>query len=68
MGSKMYEFRVDGHLPEQEREAFADLSVEEVPAGLVLRGEVIDESHLHGIIARFRMHGLIIVSARPVHE
>ncbi|MHA6615902.1 hypothetical protein [Pseudonocardia sp. DLS-67] len=68
MGSKMYEFRVDGRLPEQEREAFADLSVEEVPAGLVLRGEVIDESHLHGIIARFRTHGLIIVSALPVHE
>lgn len=68
MTSKMYEFRVDGRLPEQEREAFAELSVEEVPAGLVLRGEVIDESHLHGIIARFRTHGLIIVSAQPVHE
>jgi hypothetical protein len=68
MTSKMYEFRVDGRLPEQEREAFADLSVEEVPAGLVLRGEVIDESHLHGIIARFRAYGLIIVSAQPVRE
>jgi hypothetical protein len=68
MTSKMYEFRVDGNLPEQEREAFADLHVEVVPAGLVLRGEVIDESHLHGIIARFRAHGLIIVSARPVRE
>lgn len=68
MTSKTYEFRVDGHLPEREREAFADLDVEVVPAGLVLRGEVIDDSHLHGIIARFRTHGLIIVSARPVHE
>lgn len=68
MTSKMYEFRVDGRLAEPECDAFDDLSVEEVPAGLVLRGEVIDESHLHGIIARFRTHGLIIVSARPVHE
>jgi len=68
MTSKVYEFRVDGLLPEHEREEFADLQVEEVPAGLILRGEVIDESHLHGIIARFRAHGLVIVSALPVQE
>jgi hypothetical protein len=68
MTSKVYEFRVDGRLPDCEREEFADLSLEEVPAGLILRGEVLDESHLHGIIARFRAHGLIIVSAQPVGE
>ena len=68
MASKMYEFRVDGRLPEQEREMFADLHVEEVPAGLVLRGEVIDESHLHGIIAQLGAYGLTIVSAEPVRE
>ncbi|HLU58094.1 MAG TPA: hypothetical protein VKZ81_21750 [Pseudonocardia sp.] len=68
MTPKMYEFRVDGCLPEQERDAFADLSVEEVPAGLVLRGEVIDESHLHGIIARFRFLGLTVVWAEPIRE
>jgi hypothetical protein len=68
MTSKMYEFRVDGRLPEQEREAFADMRIEEVPAGLILRGEVIDESHLHGIIARFGTLGLSIVSAQPVRD
>jgi len=68
MSSKVYEFRVAGRLPEQEREAFADLDVEEVPAGLVFRGEIIDESHLHGIMARFQVHGLDIVWAQPVHE
>jgi hypothetical protein len=68
MTSKTYEFRVDGRLPEQERETFADLRIEEVPAGLILRGEVIDESHLFGIIARFETLGLTIVSAAPVRD
>ena len=63
-----YEFRVEGRLPEQCHEEFADLHVDVVPAGLVLRGEVVDESHLHGIIARFRVHGLVVVSAQPLRE
>jgi hypothetical protein len=68
MTSKMYEFRVVGRLPEQDREAFADMRIEEVSAGLILRGEVIDASHLHGIIARFRALGLSIVSAQPTGD
>lgn len=63
-----YEFRVEGCLPEEGHEAFADLDVDVVPAGLVLRGEVVDESHLHGIIALFRVHGLVVVSACPLRE
>jgi hypothetical protein len=63
-----YEFRVDGCLPEHERDAFADLRIEEVPAGLVLRGEVTDGSHLNGILARFEALGLRIVSAEPVRR
>lgn len=68
MTSKTYEFRVDGRLPLEEQETFADLRIEEVPAGLILRGEVIDESHLYGIIARFEILGLTIVSAAPVRD
>jgi hypothetical protein len=68
MDSRIYEFRVDGRLPEQELEAFCDLRVEQVPPGLILRGLVVDESHLHAIIARFRTLGLRIVSAQPVRE
>jgi hypothetical protein len=68
MTSRTYEFRVDGRLPAEERETFADLRIEEVPAGLILRGEVVDESHLYGIIARFETLGLAIVSAAPVRD
>ena len=68
MTSKMYEFRVDGRLPAQELEMFGDMRVEEVPPGLILRGEVIDECHLYAIIVRFRALGLRIVSAQPVRR
>ena len=68
MASRTYEFRVDGQLSRQELEAFGDMRVEEVPPGLILRGEVIDESHLHSIIRLFRTVGLRIVSAEPVRD
>lgn len=66
MDPTVYEFRVDGRLPEHSREAFCSMLVEEVPAGLVLRGEVIDEPHLLGIIDQLRVLGLSLVSVRPV--
>jgi hypothetical protein len=61
-----YEFRVDGRLSDQVREAFCDMSIEELPAGARLSGDVTDESHLLGIIAQFRSLGLIVVSAHQV--
>lgn len=64
--STVYRFRVDGELPEDGRETFCDMLVVEVPPGLVLYGAVIDESHLHGILAQFRTLGLAVVSAQPV--
>jgi hypothetical protein len=61
-----YEFRVDGRLSDQVREAFCDMSIEELPAGARLYGDVTDESHLLGIIAQFRSLGLTVVSAHQV--
>ena len=62
----LYEFRVDGRLTDQAREAFCDMRIEEGPGGAILSGEVIDESHLLGIMAQCRTLGLIVVSARRV--
>jgi len=64
--SVIYEFRVDGRPPENSSEALCGLLVEEVPAGLVLRGAVIDEPQLLGIINQLRVLGLSLVSAHPV--
>jgi hypothetical protein len=64
--SRLYEFRVDGWLTEQAREAFCDMHIEETAAGATLSGEVIDESHLLGVVAQCRTLGLVVVSARRV--
>jgi hypothetical protein len=64
--STMYEFRVDGRLPEHGGEILVDMQIEEIPPGLLLRTAVVDEAHLHGIIAQLLTLGLTVVSARPV--
>ena len=61
-----YQFRVDGRVTDQAREAFCDMRIEDIPAGATLSGEVIDESHLLGIMAQCRMLGLRIVSAHKI--
>jgi hypothetical protein len=63
MTAKAYEFRVDGQLSEQAREAFCDMRIEEDPSGAMLYCDVIDESHLLGIMAQIRLLGLVVVSA-----
>lgn len=68
MSPTMYEFRVDGRISEPALDEFGDLQVEEVPPGLILRGEVIDESHLHAIMVLFRTHGLRLQWAEPVDD
>jgi hypothetical protein len=62
----IYEFRVDGRIPERARDAFCGMQVEEVAPGMVLRGGVIDESHLLGIISELRVLELSLVSVHPV--
>ena len=64
--TKEYEFRVDGRLTDQAREAFCDMRIEEMSGGVVLYGDVIDESHLLGIMVQCRALGLVLVSAHRV--
>jgi hypothetical protein len=66
MTTNAYEFRVDGRITDQARESFCDMRIEELPGAVVLYGEVIDESHLLGILAQCRMLGLVVVSAHRV--
>ena len=64
--TSLYQFRVDGPVTDQAREAFCDMTIDELPAGATLSGQVIDESHLLGIMAQCRTLGLVIVSAHRV--
>ncbi len=66
MTTSTYEFRVDGQLSEQGREAFCDMRIEERAGSATLSGDVIDESHLLGIMAQCRTLGLFIVSVHRV--
>ena len=65
MGTRRYEFRVDGLLSEEARAAFVDMRTTEAPPQTVIDGEVLDESHLRGVIAQLRTLGLNLISALP---
>ena len=66
MPAGRYEIRVDGRLTASAREAFCDMRVDEHGTGATLCGDVVDESHLLGILAQCRTLGLVVVSARRV--
>ena len=66
MVSSTYEFRVEGRLTDQAREAFCDMDIEERTVGAALVGNVIDEAHLLGIMAQCRTLGLIVISAHRI--
>jgi hypothetical protein len=66
MGTSRYEFRVDGRLSEEARAAFVDMRITEAPPQTIIDGEVLDESHLHGIIVQLQTLGITVVSVHPV--
>ena len=66
MGTRRYEFRVDGRLSEEARTAFEDMRITEAPPQTIIDGEVLDESHLHGIIVQLQALGITVVSVYPV--
>jgi hypothetical protein len=66
MGTRRYEFRVDGGLSEEARAAFVDMRITEAPPQTVIDGEVLDESHLQGIIVQLQVLGITVVSVDPI--
>jgi hypothetical protein len=68
MATMHYEFRVDGRLTDEARSVFVDMRITEAPPQTVLDGAVLDESHLHGIIAQLQSLGITVVSVHPVPE
>ena len=66
METMHYEFRVEGRLTDEARIAFGDMRISEVPLQTVIDGEVLDESHLHGIIVQLQVLGITMISVHPV--
>jgi hypothetical protein len=63
-----YEFRVEGRLTDEARTALGDMRITEVPLQTVIDGEVLDDSHLHGVIVQLQALGITLVSAHPIPE
>lgn len=68
MAGMRFEFRLDGRLSESDRAAFADMEVSDVPPQTILDAEVVDEAHLHGIIALCRRLGITVVSVHRIPD
>ncbi|QYN38876.1 hypothetical protein K1T35_17715 [Pseudonocardia sp. DSM 110487] len=68
MAMMHYEFRVEGRLTDEAMAAFGDMRITEVPPETVIDGEVLDESHLHGIIVQLQALGITVVAAHPIPE
>jgi hypothetical protein len=60
-----YEIRVDGMLDERWSCWFEGMHVTSEPDGTTLiRGEVVDQAALHGLLARVRDLGLPLIAVR----
>ena len=63
-----YEIRVDGHVSETLAEAFPELDHVVMSGQTVLYGQIIDEAHLYGLLARCQSLGLRVVEMRQLPE
>jgi hypothetical protein len=62
-----YEIRVDGHLGPRWAAWFDELSITSEPDGTtVLRGTVIDQAALHGLLHKLRDLGIPLIALTPV--
>jgi hypothetical protein len=65
---RRYEFRVSGLVSERTRGAFPDMTVVDAPPETIILGDVLDESHLHGVLALIQDLGLHVVSLHQIPD
>ena len=64
-----YEIRVQGYLGENAAVWFAGFDMERTPEGeTILRGAVVDQAALHGILNRIRDLGLTLTLVRQMEK
>jgi len=64
-----YEIRVRGHLDPSWSTWFADLNIEPTTDGeTILRGRIVDQTALHGVLSRIRDLALELLSLRQVND
>jgi hypothetical protein len=63
-----YEIRVKGRLSDSLTDAFEDFTAAVKPAETVMRGQVRDQSELHGVLDRIQSLGLELIEVRRLPE
>ena len=64
-----YEIRVDGHLTERWAAWFDGLAIiSEDDGTTVIRGSLVDQAALHGLLQRLRDIGIPLISLTPVED
>jgi hypothetical protein len=66
--SKSYRIVVRTEIGERFAAAFDGMDVKVSEGQTVISGEVVDQSHLHGILDRINALGLELVSLQPLPE
>jgi hypothetical protein len=63
-----YEFRIKGRLSDSVSDAFQDFTTSVKPAETIVRGDLRDQSELHGVLERIRSLGLELIEVRRLDE
>jgi hypothetical protein len=66
--NRAYRIVVRAEIGERFAAAFEGMEVKIAEGRTIITGEVIDQSHLHGILDRINALGLVLVSVQPVPE
>jgi hypothetical protein len=66
-GGEVYEIRLQGRLDRRWFDWFDAFSVENLPTGeVVLRGRLVDQAALHGVLERIRDLNLKLISVNRI--
>jgi predicted amino acid racemase len=61
-----YEIRITGRLSDSVCGAFEDFTAAVKPAETIMRGEVRDQSELHGLLEQIQSLGLELIEVRRI--
>ena len=65
---RQYEVVLRGEIGDHYALLFDGMALTRIAGTTVLSGRVVDQAHLHGVIARVQELGIELVSVNPVNE
>jgi hypothetical protein len=68
VASTDYEIRIKGRLSDSLSGAFEDFTASVKPAETVMRGELRDQSELHGVLHQIQSLGLELIEVRRLEN